>query len=44
MANVKAGIRFGVPEAEAIFVGYGHAFTSDVCYDRVLRAEYRLVF
>ena len=42
--NVKAGIRFGVREADAIFVGFGEALTSDVWYERVLRAEYRLVF
>lgn len=42
--NVKAGIRFGVREADAIFVGYGEALTNDVWYDRVVRAEYRLVF
>ena len=44
IVNVKAGIRFGVREADAILVGYGDALTNDVWYERVLRAEYRLVW
>ncbi len=44
IVNVKVGIRIGVREADAIFVGYGEALTNDVWYERVLRAEYRLVF
>ena len=44
IVNVKVGARFGVRENDAIFVGLGEALTSDVWYERVLRAEYRLVF
>jgi hypothetical protein len=42
--NAKIGARFGVRENDAIFVGLGEALTSDVWYERVFRAEYRLVF
>jgi hypothetical protein len=42
--NAKIGARFGLRENDSIFVGFGEALTDNWWYERIVRAEYRLVF
>ena len=43
IVNGKIGVRFET-EHQSIYVGYGHALTSDFWYRDILRVEYRLRF
>lgn len=44
IVNLKAGTRFWFGPCDSLYAGYGHALTSDVLYEDILRLEYRRTF
>ena len=44
VVNIKVGARMGFHNGSSIYAGYGHALTSQVWYENLLRVEYRYSF
>ena len=44
IVNLKVGTRFNFQARSSLYVGYGHALTSESWYDDIVRVEYRYAF
>ena len=44
IVNLKFGARFNFQARSSMYVGYGHALTSESWYDDIVRVEYRYTF
>ncbi len=44
IVNIKIGARTNIGRHNSFYIGYGHAITSAVWYEQIVRAEYRYVF
>jgi hypothetical protein len=44
IVNIKVGARMGFHNGSSIYAGYGHALTSQIWYENLLRVEYRYSF
>ena len=44
IVNLKVGARFNFQARSSLYVGYGHALTSESWYDDIVRVEYRYAF
>ena len=44
IVNLKFGARFNFKTQSSLYVGYGHALTSESWYDDIVRVEYPYTF
>jgi hypothetical protein len=44
IVNIKIGARTNIGRHNSFYIGYGHAVTSAVWYEQIVRAEYRYAF